>query len=128
MFKFKLQTTCRMEQWMRACTCAGYEYMKLMIAELQRQLNEIEQSKCKYIVNNIVRTILGRISFFVYLKVQLIVQLNQHLSHHHDDKTHGKTHLIDQLHHLQSMLPIEIQIRKVKESRFSSIHLLVYWN
>lgn len=35
----------RMEQWMRALTCAGYEYMKLMVAELQRQLNEIESSK-----------------------------------------------------------------------------------
>lgn len=30
---------------MRALTCAGYEYMKLMVAELQRQLNEIEKSK-----------------------------------------------------------------------------------
>lgn len=37
----------RMEQWMRALTCAGYEYMKLMVAELQRQLNEIEKSKGK---------------------------------------------------------------------------------
>lgn len=37
----------RMEQWMRALTCAGYEYMKLMVAELQRQLNEIERSKGK---------------------------------------------------------------------------------
>ena len=39
----------RMEQWMRALTCAGYEYMKLMVAELQRQLNEIERSKGEYI-------------------------------------------------------------------------------
>lgn len=30
---------------MKALTCASYEYMKLMIAELQRQLNEIEESK-----------------------------------------------------------------------------------
>lgn len=36
-----------MEQWMRALTCAGYEYMKVMVAELQRQLNEIERSKGK---------------------------------------------------------------------------------
>lgn len=41
----------RMEQWMRALTCAGYEYMKLMVAELQRQLNEIERSKGKYLLN-----------------------------------------------------------------------------
>lgn len=34
---------------MRALTCAGYEYMKLMVAELQRQLNEIEKSKGKYL-------------------------------------------------------------------------------
>ena len=40
-------TIYRMEQWMRALTCAGYEYMKLMVAELQRQLNEIEKSKGK---------------------------------------------------------------------------------
>lgn len=40
-----IDTIYRMEQWMRALTCAGYEYMKLMVAELQRQLNEIERSK-----------------------------------------------------------------------------------
>lgn len=34
-----------MERWMKALTCAGYEYMKLMVAELQRQLNEIEGTK-----------------------------------------------------------------------------------
>uniref|UniRef100_A0A2M4AW21 Putative pleckstrin similarity domain protein n=1 Tax=Anopheles triannulatus TaxID=58253 RepID=A0A2M4AW21_9DIPT len=35
-----------MEQWMKALTCAGYDYMKLMVAELQRQLEEIE-GQCK---------------------------------------------------------------------------------
>lgn len=35
----------RMEMWMKALTCAGYEYMKLMVAELQRQLDEIEDAK-----------------------------------------------------------------------------------
>lgn len=34
---------------MKALTCAGYEYMKLMVAELQRQLTEIEQSKGKLV-------------------------------------------------------------------------------
>lgn len=34
-----------MEQWMKALTCAGYEYMKLMVSELQRQLDEIEGTK-----------------------------------------------------------------------------------
>lgn len=32
----------QMEQWMKALTCAGYEYMKLMVSELQRQLDEID--------------------------------------------------------------------------------------
>lgn len=34
-----------MEQWMKALTCAGYEYMKIMVAELQRQLEEIENNQ-----------------------------------------------------------------------------------
>lgn len=33
-----------MEKWMKALTCAGYEYMKLMVAELQRQLEELEDN------------------------------------------------------------------------------------
>uniref|UniRef100_A0A6M2DHL6 Putative pleckstrin similarity domain protein n=1 Tax=Xenopsylla cheopis TaxID=163159 RepID=A0A6M2DHL6_XENCH len=33
-----------MEQWMKALACAGYDYMKLMVAELQRQLDELEES------------------------------------------------------------------------------------
>uniref|UniRef100_A0A1B0CZD1 Uncharacterized protein n=1 Tax=Phlebotomus papatasi TaxID=29031 RepID=A0A1B0CZD1_PHLPP len=32
-----------MEKWMKALTCAGYEYMKLMVAELQRQLGELDE-------------------------------------------------------------------------------------
>lgn len=36
-----------MERWMKALTCASYEYMKLMVADLQRQLNEIEECKGK---------------------------------------------------------------------------------
>lgn len=34
-----------MEKWMKALTCAGYEYMKLMVAELQRQLEELEENQ-----------------------------------------------------------------------------------
>lgn len=30
-----------MESWMKAITCAGYDYMRLMVAELQRQLDEV---------------------------------------------------------------------------------------
>lgn len=33
-----------MEQWMKALACAGYDYIKLMVAELQRQLDDIEGS------------------------------------------------------------------------------------
>ncbi|XP_075220942.1 inositol phosphatase interacting protein [Lycorma delicatula] len=33
-----------MEQWMKALACASYDYMKLMVAELQRQLDEMEGS------------------------------------------------------------------------------------
>ena len=29
-----------MESWMKAITCAGYEYMRVMLAELQSQLTE----------------------------------------------------------------------------------------
>ncbi|XP_065357238.1 sesquipedalian-1 [Calliphora vicina] len=36
-----------MESWMKALTCAGYEYKKLMVAELQRQLEEIDSSRNK---------------------------------------------------------------------------------
>lgn len=38
-----------MEKWMKALTCAGYEYMKLMVAELQRQLEELEESQGKVV-------------------------------------------------------------------------------
>jgi len=31
-----------MEGWMKALTCASYDYMKLMVSELQRQLEEID--------------------------------------------------------------------------------------
>lgn len=33
-----------MEQWMKALACASYDYMKLMVAELQRQLDDIEET------------------------------------------------------------------------------------
>jgi hypothetical protein len=31
-----------MEQWMKALACASYDYMKLMVTELQQQLEEME--------------------------------------------------------------------------------------
>jgi len=30
-----------MEDWMRALTCAGYDYMRKAVSDLQRQLNEL---------------------------------------------------------------------------------------
>lgn len=33
-----------MEQWMKAIACSSYDYMKLMVAELQRQLDDIEET------------------------------------------------------------------------------------
>ncbi|KAF4532540.1 hypothetical protein B566_EDAN010832 [Ephemera danica] len=32
-----------MEGWMKALACAGYDFMKLMVAELQRQLDDLEE-------------------------------------------------------------------------------------
>ncbi|ALC38168.1 CG12393 [Drosophila busckii] len=34
-----------MEAWMKALTCAGYDYKRIIVAELQRQLQEIEDSR-----------------------------------------------------------------------------------
>ncbi|XP_046987268.1 sesquipedalian-1-like [Schistocerca americana] len=39
-----------MEQWMKALACASYDYMKLMVAELQRQLDEMEE--CEVLSKN----------------------------------------------------------------------------
>lgn len=33
-----------MEQWMKALACASYDYMKLMVTELQRQLDVVEEA------------------------------------------------------------------------------------
>lgn len=33
---------------MKALAFASYDYMKLMVSELQRQLDEIEGKKCAY--------------------------------------------------------------------------------
>ncbi|CAH0391022.1 unnamed protein product [Bemisia tabaci] len=33
-----------MEQWMKALACASHDYMKLMVADLQRQLEELEDN------------------------------------------------------------------------------------
>lgn len=33
-----------MELWMKALACAGFDYMKLMVCDLQRQIDELEGS------------------------------------------------------------------------------------
>jgi sesquipedalian len=33
-----------LEAWMRALTCSGFDYMRLMVSELQRQLDEIDKA------------------------------------------------------------------------------------
>lgn len=38
------ETQDQLESWMRALTCAGFDYMRLMISELQRQLDEIDKT------------------------------------------------------------------------------------
>ncbi|KAI8038287.1 sesquipedalian-1 [Drosophila gunungcola] len=42
-----------METWMKALTCAGYEYKRIIMAELKRELNEIEDSRNKMLGNAI---------------------------------------------------------------------------
>ena len=34
-----------MENWMRACACANYEYLRLTVLELQRQVDEHHKHK-----------------------------------------------------------------------------------
>lgn len=51
-----------MERWMKALTCAGYEYMKLMVSELQRQLDEIEGTK-----GSILLKISQRATYLIFL-------------------------------------------------------------
>lgn len=52
-----------MEQWMKALACASYDYMKLMVAELQRQLDDIEG---KYIIKILTFFLLLDIDFNCY--------------------------------------------------------------
>lgn len=33
-----------LEAWMKALTCSGFDYMRLMISELQRQLEELDKT------------------------------------------------------------------------------------
>jgi hypothetical protein len=33
-----------LESWMKALTCSGFDYMRLMIQELQRQLEELDKT------------------------------------------------------------------------------------
>lgn len=33
-----------LESWMKVLTCSGFDYMRLMVSELQRQLEEIDKT------------------------------------------------------------------------------------
>lgn len=35
-----------MEEWMKAVTCASYDYMKVMVTELQKQVDELTGKLC----------------------------------------------------------------------------------
>jgi hypothetical protein len=52
-----------MESWMKALSCAGYEYMKLMVLELQSKLEELSSKADANLVQNADRDsrILGRV-------------------------------------------------------------------
>ncbi|XP_017834801.1 sesquipedalian-1 isoform X3 [Drosophila busckii] len=49
-----------MEAWMKALTCAGYDYKRIIVAELQRQLQEIEDSRNKVPDTTIESDALGK--------------------------------------------------------------------
>lgn len=51
-----------MESWMKALSCAGYEYMKLMVSELQNKLREVSENADSNIVRSADRDskLLGR--------------------------------------------------------------------
>ena len=51
-----------MESWMKALSCAGYEYMKLMVSELQNKLKEVSENADSNIVQSADRDskILGK--------------------------------------------------------------------
>lgn len=53
----RADTQVAMELWMKSLSTAGYDYMKMMVAELQRQLNELDNgnSESKYTDAEIVR-------------------------------------------------------------------------
>ena len=49
-----------MEEWMKAITCASYDYMKVMVTELQKQVDELTGSKVfnsieLYWLNNVLK-------------------------------------------------------------------------
>ncbi|RWS29640.1 sesquipedalian-1-like protein [Leptotrombidium deliense] len=43
-----------MESWMKALSCASHHYLKMIVAELQRQLDEINDKDCKRLVQQSV--------------------------------------------------------------------------
>lgn len=79
-----------MELWMKALTCAGYEYKRIIVSELQRQLQEIEDSrKSKMFIlpemknsltnmHNIQKLTMTRVPPSLHQEVALILLIGQH--------------------------------------------------
>jgi hypothetical protein len=45
-YYLRAESQSSMEEWMKAMACASCEYMKVMVAELQRQVDELESKLC----------------------------------------------------------------------------------
>lgn len=44
-----------MEAWMKVMSCASYDYMKLMVAELRQQLDELKENSQQQLLENAMR-------------------------------------------------------------------------
>ena len=72
-----------MEGWMKALSCASYDFMKLMVAELQKQLDDIDGTIINFLVKKLIKilNLLKRlysniqdhasVKFFVALRLNL---------------------------------------------------------
>ncbi|CAG0885336.1 unnamed protein product [Darwinula stevensoni] len=47
-YYFRAESNDCMEEWMKAMACASYNYMKLMVAELQQQVEQLEVSAVEH--------------------------------------------------------------------------------
>lgn len=59
MYMLSADTQESMEAWMKALACASYDYMKLMVAELQRQLSQVAEAERLAKCGNTVPLLIG---------------------------------------------------------------------